>query len=226
MWLDFGEYNPSIEGLAFSGMQFDNVTGEVTCAITDYCSFACTECAYQPRKRPFGIRNTTHAYDPEQKDRTLHQYQEPASWQRLKLLEVALPVRVVIRSVSRGRLFSPQRDPSLPWDSDRIRMEIVLIPWQVTFGNLFAFWEKIMDEHIRVNSDPYAPACRAMWRKWMGPGETYLDDQEWDYAINMRRNRVRRIAQQSAAHRRSWTWITPSAAADAGSDRKLAASPR
>ncbi|OQO10879.1 hypothetical protein B0A48_04180 [Cryoendolithus antarcticus] len=188
IYLDFGECAPDPGALAFGGVHVDTVTNEVVCEITNWCSMACIQCTRQARKRPVGIRNTTQARDVQHK--ALHPYRDkkPASWQSLKLLRVALPVRVIIRSGSRGLLFSPQRDPSMHWDYDKIRTDIVFSPAEATLGNLFAFWEKVTDEHIRVNGGAYAPLCRAMCRKWLGPGETYLDDEEWDYAKNMPRD--------------------------------------
>ncbi|KAK6432613.1 hypothetical protein LTR95_011217 [Oleoguttula sp. CCFEE 5521] len=188
IYLDFGECAPDPGALAFGGVHVDTVTNEVVCEITNWCSMACAQCTLQPRKRPFGIRNTTQARDVQDKALHLYRDKEPASWQGLKFLRVALPVRVIIRSSSRGLLFSPQRDPSMHWDYDRIRTDIVFDPAEATLGNLFAFWDNITDEHARVNSGVYALLCRAMCRRWTGPGETYLDDEEWDYAKNVSRD--------------------------------------
>nr|OQO26574.1 hypothetical protein B0A51_06765 [Rachicladosporium sp. CCFEE 5018] len=185
---DFNECEPDPCWGGFEGLEYDHCTDVVSCTITDLCSYDCEDCELHTHPRPVGIRHTQGGYEATRRTFGLHQHSEAASWQALKLLTIALPVRVEIEFGSRGLLFSPQRDPSLPWSKDKCRMDIVLSPEEATLGDVFAFWQKVTEERIRVNSGEYSSATRARLRKLKAPEEAWGDDEEWDYANNMSRD--------------------------------------
>jgi hypothetical protein len=94
-----------------------------------------------------------------------------ASCMRLLLCNMAVWVSISVGvHGSAGLLFSPQRDPSIPWTFEEAWFTQEFAPREAIVGNMLAFIETIETEAIRVNSGLYARHVRRSHRRKLGVG--------------------------------------------------------
>nr|OQO27192.1 hypothetical protein B0A51_05076 [Rachicladosporium sp. CCFEE 5018] len=77
-------------------------------------------------------------------------------WTRLKLLRVALPMKIIISYDSAGVLFGPQRNPLEPWEREAGEIVRHFSADDANIGNLLRFWNQVLAEYIRVNSGEFS----------------------------------------------------------------------